>query len=441
MSLRQTPTSITDNAEPRSRATTRISGRWLLAARVSLIIMSALVLVIYVFGTPVFFVKLSSLSAVCQSLGECLNSAQEKALHTLGLSSTTYAVYWVAVNVLFSLVYMSVALLIVWRKSDDRMALFASFSLVAFGASFTSIPTVLASIYPAWWLPVALLEAIGFPSLTVFLFVFPNGRFVPRWMSWVALGWTVLYVLKTFFPDSLINFNNSLRLLRLLIPLIVLGSIVLGQVYRYRRFSTLIERQQTKWVILGLSIALLGFLLLGFLPPFLSANRLPFLPLSFLITSNYLVLLLIPLSIAIAVLRYRLWDVDVLINRTLVYGSLTVILTLFYFGLIFALQSLFQGLFKQNNAVAIVVSTLVIAALFQPLRHRLQQFIDRRFYRSKYDAAKTLEAFSATLRNEVDLGELREQLLNVVQETMQPAHVSLWLRSPERHTEEPLRKE
>jgi hypothetical protein len=114
------------------------------------------------------------------------------------------------------------------------------------------------------------------------------------------------------------------------------------------------------------------------------------------------------------------YDIDLLINRTLVYGSLTALLALLYFGLIFVLQTLFQEVFHQNNAVAIVISTLVIAALFQPLRHQIQRFIDRRFYRSKYDAAKTLEAFSATLRNEVDLSQLREQLLNVVQETMQP---------------------
>ncbi len=119
-----------------------------------------------------------------------------------------------------------------------------------------------------------------------------------------------------------------------------------------------------------------------------------------------------------------------LINRALVYGTLTTSLALVYFGLIFALQSLFQGMFHQNNAIAIVISTLAIAAIFQPLRHRIQVIIDRRFYRRKYNAAKVVAAFSATLRQEVDLDQLRVHLLEVVQETMQPTHVSLWLRPP-----------
>ena len=127
---------------------------------------------------------------------------------------------------------------------------------------------------------------------------------------------------------------------------------------------------------------------------------------------------------------------ELLINRTLVYGLLTASLLAVYLVLVFAVQTLLSSLLGHNNDLVLVGSTLIVAALFQPLRHRIQQVIDRRFYRRKYDAAKIVAAYSATLRNEVDLNHLQEELLHVVQETMQPAHVSLWLRSPSRHTEE-----
>ena len=143
-----------------------------------------------------------------------------------------------------------------------------------------------------------------------------------------------------------------------------------------------------------------------------------------------LIFLPIPLSLAFAILRYRLWDIDAIINRTLVYGSLTVLLVGLYVGLILALQALVRavtGSLSQQPPV-LVGSTLVIAALFQPLRRLLQTIIDRRFYRRKYDAAKVMAAFGTTLRTEVDVGTLREQLLAIVQETMQPTHVSLWIR-------------
>ena len=155
-------------------------------------------------------------------------------------------------------------------------------------------------------------------------------------------------------------------------------------------------------------------------------------------TAFTLVFLLIPLSTGSAMLRYRLWDVDVLINKALVYGLLTGTLIAVYAGCIIGLEALLRGLFNQTSEIAIVVSTLTIFALFHPLRKRIQAAIDRRFYRRKYDAARTLAAFSSTLRHEVNLDQLREQLIAVVQETMQPAHISLWLSKPSRTENPPL---
>ncbi len=419
--------------ELRSRANTSISGRWLVVARLSFGVVSIFTLVLYIIGTPVYFAYLDTLCTNC--LDGRLTPDKLQALQVLNISITTYAVYWVSINLLFALVYFAVAALIFWRKPDDWMAWLASFSLVAFGASFPDIPAALAAVHPVWMLPVTLVgeNVLGFPSLIVFFFLFPTGRFVPRWTRWVAVGSAALFVLGAFFPGTLLNISNWPSLLFLLVPLVVFGSLVYSQLYRYRRVSTPVERQQTKWIVFGATVALLGFLLLGVLLPaflrlFIPLQSLGLLPTVIVITSIYLLLLLIPLSIAIAILRYRLWDVDVLINKTLVYGLLTGTLAAIYAGCVIGLQALLRGLFHQTSDVSIVVSTLLIAALFQPLRKRIQAIIDRRFFRRKYDAAKIIGAFNATLRDEVDLNTLSEKLIAVVQETMQPAHVSLWIR-------------
>jgi hypothetical protein len=306
--------------------------------------------------------------------------------------------------------------------------------------------TVPGSLPAGAWMGVfgGWTRGIGwFLLLTFLLLLFPNGHLPsPRWrpLARLIVGLLIAYTI-TILPAPFSSWDTRLAtvrnpigiagaadLLNVLTTLILLGlfatsiACIVAVVLRFRRARGE-ERQQLKWFAYGMALSILMLIVIVILM-FSTVNGAPG-------TLFYLALVCIPISAGIAMLRYRLYDIDVLINRTLVYGSLSALLALLYFGLIFALQSLLQGKFTQNNGVVIVVSTLAIAALFQPLRRRIQQIIDRRFYRRKYDAARTLAAFSATLRNEVDLSQLSEHLLMVVEETMQPAHVSLWLRQPE----------
>ncbi|HEY6287630.1 MAG TPA: hypothetical protein VIX20_18315 [Ktedonobacteraceae bacterium] len=405
------------------------------------IVVALLLLAYFVASIPVAY---QSLQIVCilPNPMQCSNNGQltagnVQALAHLHLSIGSYVGFLVALNVTVSLLFWVVGVLIFWRKSQEWSGLFFSLLLVLIGAT-GQLAYVVAGISVTTQTPLILqllvnvsrvTGAVQGAALAAFLLTFPTGRFTPRW-SWVLI---VLTVVEGVLPGSS---NSVVNVAEVVASPLTYGVMVGVQVYRYARVYDPVQQQQTKWFVFafGVAISLLFLYVPGAFVPSLSAADSWYQLLPFGLFS----LVLLPLSVGIAILRYRLWDIDVIINRTLVYGSLTALLALLYFGLIFALQYLLRGIISQNNDVAIVVSTLAIAALFQPLRHRTQRIIDRRFYRSKYDAAKTVEAFSATLRNEVDLSQLRDHLLNVVQETMQPAHVSLWLRSTQRHTEEPL---
>jgi hypothetical protein len=204
----------------------------------------------------------------------------------------------------------------------------------------------------------------------------------------------------------------------------------LSLVLRYRR-SRGEEREQIKWIAFAASVVGLLYLIamvssLSFSGPWGAAGT-P-LWLGLLQQAALGSFSAVPIAVGFAVLNYRLYEIDLIINRTLVYGSLTATLVALYFGGIVVLQRIFVTLTGQQSTLAVVASTLLIAALFTPLRRRIQSFIDRRFYRRKYDARKTLEAFSAKLREETNLEALNSELVGVVRETMQPAHVSVWLR-------------
>ena len=348
-----------------------------------------------------------------------------RELKELGLSRGFYAAYQgVGVETAFTLVCFAVAGVIFLRRSDDKMALFTSFVLLIFGgAGAAGTMRALAEAHPAFWFPVHLLDYVSQVCFGIFFYLFPDGRFVPRWTRFLAAASALLFVPDIFFPDS------ALAVVAGTLFFAFVGSLVFAQVYRYRRVSTPEQRQQTKWVVFGFAVALVGFTTVV-----LVANLVPAIrgvgPLGVMVFSAlvYGFLALIPLSIGVAILRSRLYDIDVVINRALVYGPLTALLVLIYLGSVVGSQYVLRALTGQGSTLAVVATTLAIAALFNPLRRRVQEFIDQRFYRRKYDAARVLEAFSVRLRDETDLDRLNADLVAVIQETMQPEHVSLWLR-------------
>jgi hypothetical protein len=349
-------------------------------------------------------------------------------LREVGLSVHSYAVFNVVIDKIFQLVWFAVGGLIFLRRSDDRMAILTSLFLVTFGtvAVDTTDADALVTSQPAWWLPVQGVQIVGEVCVVLFFLLFPNGRFVPHWTRWLAVAFIAFVVSRDQFP----GFYSGSPALEMVSYWVFIGyvvSLLWSQIYRYRRSSSEAQRRQTKWVVFGTTLAIVGtfpsrvpldFSLVDGDTPFVLLVLKVGFALSFL---------LLPLSMGVAVLRSHLFDIDVVINRTLVYGSLTATLVALYFVGIVVLQRLFVALTGEKSTLAVVASTLVIAALFTPLRRRIQSFIDRRFYRRKYDARKTLEAFSAQLRDETDLNALSDDLVGVVRETMQPAHVSLWL--------------
>jgi hypothetical protein len=297
----------------------------------------------------------------------------------------------------------------------------------------------------AWLTSWVWILFIGCIALSLLLF--PDGRLPGRrwaWLAWLTVLLTsVGAVWQAFSPgvidslgtirnplgqESLPRANEPVQIMVFALLFVVVASSLTVRMRRARG----IERQQIKWPAYTAVLAATGSVLTYNIAEPIGAPWLEWV--SFVIVMAALVCF--PISVGIAIVRYRLYDIDLIINRTLVYGSLTTTLVALYFGVIVVLQGIFVALTGQQSTLAVVASTLLIAALFTPMRRRIQGFIDRRFYRSKYDAAKTLEAFSARLRNETDLDALSDDLVGVVRETMQPTHVSLWL-----HKDEPRNSE
>jgi hypothetical protein len=316
-------------------------------------------------------------------------------------------------------------------STDTFAAQYATYGLLA---NPDSLPAGEAMAWIASWLLPAMIGTQVF-----YLLLFPTGRLPGRrwrWVAWLTVAFVVAGVISAAFstdpenglgpignPLGIEGFTNVFKAILYAISPLLYGAAALSVFMRLRR-AVGVERQQIKWLAYAaaawaLSIVLNIITLAVDTPLWFERTTLAY----FTVAGEG-----VPIAIGIAILRYRLYDIDVIINRTLVYGSLTILLAGVYEASIVLLQEAFRALTGQQSGLAIVGSTLLIAALFTPFRRRIQRFIDRRFYRSKYDARKTLEDFSVKLRDETDLEALNDELVGVVRETMQPAHVSLWLR-------------
>ncbi len=321
-------------------------------------------------------------------------------------------------------IWFGLGLLLFWRRSTDRMAWLVSLTLVLFVYEGLPIPGGLAQ-------PAALLYAGAVFLFFLLPFVFPSGRFVPGWIGWIAIPLNLFISIGSLLPRTE---NSSTIGLWFGLGGSVLWIIlaVYAVVYRYRHATGGLERQQIKWLMAGV----LGWAI-AIVPPIIGSlyfpvdtptpQRLLFLYL-FMLPVYVLAYLITAFCIGTAIFRYRLWDIDVIIRRTLQYSLLTATLALVYFGSIVLLQTIFGSLAGEQSPIVIVFSTLLIAALFTPLRRRVQSVIDRRFFRQKYDAAQVLAGFAVTARDETDLDKLTGELQRVVGETMQPEGIGVWLR-------------
>lgn len=353
-----------------------------------------------------------------------------------GLPADVFVIFWNAGSIVNGVIFLLTGAFIYWQRRDDTFALMASVLLVFLGSvGMTEFDDAVYRSYPALRLPLAFVFSTGWGSLILMFFFFPDGRLVPdrqlvRWILPLVVLATAAFTTNPARRESFIN----------QMPIILLVTItgLLAQIYRYRKVSNPVQRQQTKWVLYGLAGVVVTMLIWGWMggtyppdtpsPARISALLLVRVVIVFSIS-------LLPVSFTFSILRYRLWDIDILIRRTLSYSLLTGILLAVYFSGVILLQELFRAVSGETSSPVItVISTLAIAALFNPLRSKVQDFIDQRFYRSKYDAQQTLSDFSQTTRDEVDLESLSMKLFQAVDETMKPEKIQLLLNNPEVHT-------
>jgi signal transduction histidine kinase len=415
----------TESPGSHSTENTRLHGRWLVLARVVWVALVVFALSTFVLSLPAYVAQLQTVCAgvTCVYSYGRLTPGTAHALQNLGLSIGGYAVSILALITASTLVSFGVAGLIFWRRSDDWMAMLVSLFLVTFGANFSAQGLLAANQQTAWVVPLTILTVLGYISLCLLLYLFPDGQFVPRWTRPLAVFVVASNIFLNAYPDA---FSRLPPWVIGAIFLVNGGSGVIAQIYRYARVSGPVQRQQTKWVVFGFSATML--VILGRLVPILFFPSLSSSSSLYFLLSTYVYpvgLVLIPLTLGIAILRYRLWDIDILINRTLVYGTLTTCVVALYVLVVIGLGALLQS---SGNLLISLLATGLVAVLFQPLRERLQRAVNRLMYGERDMPYRVISRLGQRLEATLAPNEVLPTIVETVAQALKLPYVAITLK-------------
>ena len=413
----------TTNNTMHHHADTQVRGIWLVLMRTGWILVVVLSLTVSFADIPLEFRRLHH---VClgSSCGQQLSTGILQDLHQLNLSVNFFAASLVVLEFGSLLVWIAVAFLIFWHRSNDRMALLVALFLIVFpAAQSVGSPEAIGTAYPSLQIMTTTLDLVGWLSLLFFFSLFPDGRFVPGFMRIIVLVYTFLTLLSSFVGN--LPFVEILTgLLGLPVLAIITGAGLFSQVYRYRHVSNSLQRQQTKWVVSGVVATVLLFLVLislGHVIPHKSG----LVNVLLINAAIYWSELLIPLSIGFSVLRYRLYDIDIIINRTLVYGLLTASVVGLYALVVGTLGTLFQA---QDNFLISLLAAGLVAVLFQPVRLRLQHGVNRLLYGERDSPGKVISRLGQRLETAIAPDTVLPTIVETVAQALKLSYTAITLR-------------
>lgn len=418
----RTPQQI--GSTPSSDDSVHWKGRWLTLARISWSVVTLLSVTLYLASLSLLYAATINFTSP-----HILNpEAVRTGLEQLGLSIQFIAIIDLTAATLSVLAFVGIGILIFWKKGNERAPWFFSLVLITFGVTWPNTLTILVETNPLFKIPVNIVDIVGFGTFFWLCYIFPDGRFVPRWTRPIAILFLILVALIDLFPGTPLDINTWSPIIVLISSLGFIGTMLFAPVYRYRRASTPTQRQQIKWVVFSLGIAIASLLGTSLIGNLLSLQQ-PGIPAAlYFLARNailYLSFILIPIAMGAAILRYRLWDIDPIINRTLIYAVLTALVVVGYVAIVAGLGALFR---LQSNLFLSLVATGIIAVIFQPLRERVQRSVNRLIYGERDDPFHVLRRLGRELESTVQKAAILPLTVETIAHALKLPYVAIGLK-------------